>query len=100
MKANGKKYQASYFGEFRITDDDSEYINAEYWRLEEAYSDFQSAHVVGDVWYENMFPMKLEGEQVYVVDLEKENGQEERKYFRADKNSFEAMGAVKEVAFD
>lgn len=100
MKVNGKKYRASYFGEFQITDDDSEYINAEYWRLEEAYSDFQSAHVVGDVWYENMFPMKLEGEQVYVVDLEKEGGRVERRYFRTDQNSFEAMGAAKEVAFD
>ena len=44
--------------------------------------------------------MKLKAEQVYVVEINHNDGTVERKYFRTDQNSFEKMGYVKEFVLD
>ena len=41
--------------------------------------------------------MKLKAKQVYMLELIKEDGSVERKYFRTDQNSFKKMGYVKEI---
>ena len=67
------------------------------WRLENAYQDFKEASPGSEILSEDCFPMKLKAKQVYMLELIKEDGTVERKYFRTDQNSFEKMGYVKEL---
>lgn len=100
MKVQGKTYQASYFGRFDASFVGDEYEMVDYWRLENAYKDFKEASTGSEIWSEDSFPMKLKAKQVYMLELIKEDGTVERKYFRADQNSFKKMRCVKEIVLD
>lgn len=97
MEVQGKTYQASYFGRFDASFVGEEYEEVDYWRLENAYQDFKEEPLDGEIWDEGYFPMKLKAKQVYMLELIKEDGSVERKYFRTDQNSFKKMGYVKEI---
>ena len=100
IEVDGKKYQASYFGRFDGSTVSDGYESADYWRLEDSYTDFKGATVGEEVWNQNGFPMKLKSKQVYMVELTKEDGTVEPKYFRTDPNSFKKIGAVKEIVLN
>lgn len=96
LTVGGKTYQASYFGEESISDW-SIYLSRAFWRLEDAYGDFQDAPEAGDVLPYDNYPMLLETGQVFVVDYTGRDGAVERFYYRSDGTQWQ--GRPTTVAF-
>lgn len=100
IEVDGKDYKADYFGKSSTFSDQDGWHSMKCWRLEEAYQDFKEAPLSGEMWDQESFPMKLKAKQVYVVEINHNDGTVERKYFRTDPNSFKKMGYVKEFMLD
>lgn len=80
---DGTDYQASYFGTQDLTGFPG-YAYREFWRLEDAYSDFQDAPLSGDVLPYDNYPMLVEEGQIFVIDYTKADGSVQRVYYRSD----------------
>lgn len=83
IAVNGKNYEASYFGKEDLTGHE-DYACREFWRLENAYSDFKDQPKTGDVLPYDNYPMLIETGQVFVIDYKKTDGSIKRKYYRSD----------------
>lgn len=100
MTVNGKEYQASYFGESNISKILPKYQSREFWRLENAYEDFKQYPLENNVlpytnyyvdYYRNSkgpFAIKIDTQNIYVIDYHKKDGSVRREYHRADGNVF------------
>lgn len=80
---NGKDYEASYFGKQDLSGF-KDYAYREYWRLENAYSDFKDQSKKGDFLPYDNYPMRIETGQVFVIDYIKTDGSSIRTYYRSD----------------
>lgn len=80
---NGKSYEASYFGKQDLTGT-QDYAYREFWRLENAYGDFQDSPKTGEVLPYDNYPMLIETDQVFVIDYTKTDGSVFRRYYRSD----------------
>lgn len=80
---NQKNYEASYFGKQDLTGF-RDFALREFWRLENAYEDFKDNNKTGDVLPYNEYPMLIEEEQVFVIDITKTDGSVNRLYYRSD----------------
>lgn len=92
IEVSGKTYSATYYGLMDISNWGWEdYVALEFWRLEDAYDDFKDCPVsygfsLNYVYY----PMKVELNQVFIVDITRSDGSAERMYMRADGATDEA----------
>ena len=87
----GKEYEALYFGEQDISSLGLDFIKREFWRLENAYNDFNGKPKTGDVLPYNNYPMLVEAGQVFVIDYTKKDGSVERMYYRSDGNEWNGL---------
>lgn len=85
----GKAYQAAYFGEEDLTGLLKGYQSREFWRLENAYDDFEDQPKTGDVLPYDNFPMLVEVGQVFLIDYTKTDGTVTRLYYRSDGDEWE-----------
>lgn len=81
--ADGKEYEASYFGKQDLTGF-KEYAYREYWRLENAYDDFCDRPKTGEVLPYDNYPMLIETGQVFVIDYTMKDGSVVRRFYRSD----------------
>lgn len=88
IEVAGKTYQASYFGEQDLTGF-KDYASREFWRLEDAYTDFKDIAKGEDVLPYDNYPMQIEKGQVFVMDLKKTDGSVQRVYYRSDGDVWE-----------
>jgi len=79
---NGIDYEASYFGTdftaFRNI------VSRSFWRLENAYEDFKDKPTTGDFLPFDNYPMKIELNQVFIVDVTFRNGTVSRLFYRSE----------------
>ncbi len=91
----GKEYTASYFGR-ADRPNQSGSPTLEYWRLEDAYEDFQNKFLVGGGSSPcNNFPMKIEEGQVLLVRWTTEDGSVNEAYYRSDGTLWQGRPAVR-----
>ncbi|HWR23553.1 MAG TPA: hypothetical protein VN366_08760 [Feifaniaceae bacterium] len=83
MKVNGAEYEASYFGKEELPWH-KEYAFREFWRLENAYGDFNDCPKTGDVLPYGNYPTPVETGQVFVIDYTKTDGSVVRMFHRSD----------------
>lgn len=84
ITVGGKEYQAAYYGEWDISSFSTVYRSREFWRLEDAYGNFQDKPTTGDVLPYDNYPMPVEEGQVFVIDYTRPDGTVERMYLRSD----------------
>lgn len=91
----GKEYEAAYFGKEDLTGV-QDFSYREFWRLENAYDDLKNRPRTGDVLPYNNYPMLIETEQVFILELGKTDGSVVRAYYRSDGNQWEGMAVTEE----
>lgn len=96
MEIGGKTYTASYFGEQDLSSLIQGYESREFWRLEDAYADFQNAPKTGDKLPYDNYLMAVETGQVFVIDYVKTDGTQFRKYYRSDGKFMDGERATEE----
>lgn len=89
----GKEYEAAYFGKEDLTGV-QDFSYREFWRLENAYDDFKNRPKTGDVLPYNNYPMLIETEQVFILELGKTDGSVVRAYYRSDGNQWQGMAVT------
>ncbi len=96
---NGKEYVAEYYGKQRIGHWSQKYETREFWSLQNAWEDFKDKPLTGDVLpYNNYNPMKIELNQVFVVDyLRKDTGDMERRYYISNGRIWRDLQSTSEV---
>jgi hypothetical protein len=84
---NDADYKVSYFGTdftaFRNI------VAMSFWRLENAYDDFSGKPTTGDVLPFSNFPMDIELNQVFIVDVTLTDGSILRMFYRSDGDFFQ-----------
>lgn len=98
IQVNGKIYQASYFGSYKLSVYD--YVSREFWRLEDAYDDFKEKPTTQDVLPYDNYPMKIEEGQVFVIDYTKKDGTIERMYYRSDGDKWQGRPTTVQIAVE
>lgn len=89
LQIGDKEYTASYFGRSDLSAFFPEYQYREFWRLENAYDDFNDCPTTGNVLPYNNYPMEIEEGQVFVIEYTKTDGSVTREYHRADGNTWQ-----------
>lgn len=97
IQVAGKTYEASYFGIVDLSVFAPEFRYQEFWRLENAYADFEHSGKTGNVLPYRNFPMPIEQGQVIVVDYVKADGSTIRQYYRTDGNSQHGEQVAEEI---
>ncbi len=97
---NGKEYDAAYFGSQDLSAIFPEYVCREFWRLENAYEDFQSHKTSGDMLPYDNFPMIVETGQVFVVKYTKTDGTVTTHYYRSDGNTWQDNPTTEEFLLE
>ncbi|WP_040582179.1 hypothetical protein [Sedimentibacter sp. B4] len=96
---NHKNYKAYYFGKQDLTGF-KDYTYREFWRLENAYEDFQYKKKTGDVLPYDNYPMLVETKQVYVIDVTKKDGSVIRMYYRSDGYVWNGLETTEEFTIE
>lgn len=99
ISVNGYEYTAEYYGEQYIGDWSDTYIKREFWKLRNAYEDFENLPQTNDVLpYNNFPPMDIKLRQVFVIDYHPKTGDTiERKYYISDGCIWNDMECTAEV---
>jgi len=93
---NGVEYEASYFGEEDMRAWSDTFVKRAFWRIENAYDDFQNKLTTGDVLPFNNFPMLVELGQIFVIDYTRPDGSVLRMYYRSSGGYWSGMPATEE----
>lgn len=81
----GKEYQAGYFGEQDLSGVlEGKYLSRQFYRLEEAYDDFKTAKLTGDILPANNYPMPIDEGQVFAICYTLADGTSRWQYYRCD----------------
>lgn len=96
MTVGGKTYQAAYFGAQDISKV-LPYEKREFWRLENAYEDFQAVQTTDNVLPYDNYPMKMEAGQMFVIDYTKPDGSVKREIHRADGDTWNGKPVTREL---
>ena len=96
LQIAGKEYTASYFGKTDLSAVFPDYQYREFWRLENAYGDFQDYPTTGNVLPYNNYPMEIAEGQVYVIEYTKTDGSVIREYHRADGGTWQGSLVTEE----
>ena len=83
LEVNGKTYTASYFGEQDISMVKG-YKIRKFWRLEDAYEDFQNLPTPREILPADNYPVKIQAGQVFAVEYLMSDGSTEWKYYISD----------------
>ena len=95
---NGKEYTACYYGEVDMTHFSDTYLKRKYWRLDNAYEDFESKPKLRHVLpYNNYPPINIHTGEVFVIDYYKKSGEVERKYYLSDGTIWMGMQSTVEI---
>lgn len=86
MTVKGKEYDATYYGETDTSDWEWKFVEYRVWRLENAYEDLKDCtpdYSIGfwDVCY---YPLKVEKDEIYVIDFVDKDGNIDRYYYKSD----------------
>lgn len=102
IEVAGKTYKATYYGSKNVEKWNwNDYVSLDYWRLEDAYEDFKDCRAnYGMSLYYYDFPMKVELNQIFIVDFTLRDGTVERMYMRSDGLKFEGCYAVTEIEIE
>ena len=79
---NGVNYKASYFGTHLTAF--GEIASMSFWRLENAYDDFRGKPVSGEILPFESFPMAIELNQIFIVDVTFTDDYILRMFYRSD----------------
>ena len=82
ISINGVDYEASYFGMDFTTFGD--FVSRSFWRLENAYDCFSGKPTNGDWLPFDNYPMWIEMNQVFIVDVARTDGSVLRLFYRSD----------------
>ncbi len=97
IQVAGKEYEALYFGTVDLSTFAPEFRYREFWRLENAYPDFQKYEKTNNVLPYDNFPMRVEQGQVIVVDYVKADDTVIRQYYRTDGTVWHGAPAAQEI---
>lgn len=84
IEINGKEYEASYFGSDDIRGYIKDYVSRDFYRIESDKEDFMKLHTTLDYLPYNNYPTAIHVGDVYLIVFKKENGETEKRYYRAD----------------
>lgn len=94
---NGKEYRAGYFGEQDLSGIlEGKYLSRQFYRLEEAYDDFKTTALTGDVLPADNYPMPIAEGQVFAIDYTLSDGTSRRQYYRCDGSEWNGQLATLE----
>ena len=79
---NENEYTAFYYGVQPLNFNN--YVQREFWRIEDAYNDFMYNQKTGDVLPYNNYPLGILAGQVFVIDYTMTDGKIIRSYYRSD----------------
>jgi len=82
ISINNVDYEASYFGTDFTTFGDI--VSRSFWRLENAYDDFSDKPINGSFLPFNNYPMLIEMNQVFFIDIARTDGSILRGFYRSD----------------
>ncbi len=97
IRVAGKDYEASYFGKVDLSTSSAEFKYREFWRLENAYEDFQDAVSTGNTFPYASFPMQVKKGEIIVVDYVKSDDSKIRQYYRASVSDWYGAPAAEEI---
>lgn len=100
LQIGGKEYTASYFGKMHLYALFPEYQYREYWRLEDAYGDFNDCKTTGNVLPYNNYPMEIEVGQIFVIQYTKTDGSLIREYHRSDGSTWQGTPVTEEFVIE
>ena len=100
IAVGGKEYQAAYYGKVDLSTLTVEYKHREFWRLENAYSDFNNCPRTGDVLPYSNYPMLVDIGQVFVIDYTKKDDSVLRMYYRSDGRTWKGMLSTEEFRLE
>lgn len=88
----GKEYQASYFGIKDITGKVEGFTQLKFWRIENAYDDFEHESYIRDSLPSYNYPTAIKIGDVWLVEATKTDGSILKLYYRCDKNIWITKG--------
>lgn len=91
LLVNGKTYDASFFGTQDLSAVLPQYRSRSFWRLENAYGDFQNAPVLDDFLPYNNYPMQVQTGQVFALLYVLADGSEQWMYYRSDGKTWNGL---------
>lgn len=91
IEVGGRAYSATYYGRQDMSDYSDQIAALDFWRLEDAYPDFEDCAKTGDNLPFVSYPMLVEEGQVFVVDCLLADGSTTRLYYRSDGGSYEGL---------
>lgn len=86
LEVSGKEYEATFYGRIPMADKSETVDKLAVWRLENAWDDFKKCDILENTLPYDLFYMKIETEQVFVLDFENKDGTVDRRYYRSDEN--------------
>lgn len=92
----GREYSASYFGRVDLNGILAGYEYRDFWRIEDAYGDFQEIPALDNFLPYNNYPMKIETGQVFLVEYKKTDGSTVQEYYRSDGGTWSGMPATRQ----
>ncbi len=101
IEINGKTYTAEYYGEQDMADFSELHDRREYWRIKDAYADFEGLKKTQKVLpYCNLPRLDIEVGQVFMIDYHCKGSEAvERVYYIADGTVWQNMKSLREVEF-
>ena len=99
ITVNGKEYEASYLGKQDMAWSD-DCIKGEFWRLENAYDDFKDKKKTGIFKPYNNYPVNIETEQAFMMDLHKRDGTVEKHYYISNGTVWDDMPVTVHIQFE
>ena len=94
---SGKEYDADYYGLFDISSWCEEFISRDFWLLKDAYDDFKTCELTGNVLPADNYPMEVELHQVYLIRYITAAGESVMEYYRSDGEKYRGMPATSEL---
>jgi len=86
---DGREYTAHYFGVADMRGWSEKYSQRQFWRLENAYTDFKNAPTYDNILTYDQYPMLIKTGQIFLVEYtRKDNSSVERQFFRSDGNEW------------
>lgn len=95
-----KQYRALCFGTQDISSWAAGYLSRTFYRLEDAYEDFRSLPVNGNVLPDDNYPMNIQPGQVFMIDYTLANGAVDRQYYRHDGGQWQGKSTTVQVLID
>ena len=89
LYVGGKYYTATYYGRQDMSSWNDRAQYRDFWRLENAYGDFQNYSLYNNVLPQSNYPMPIASGQVFVIDYKMNTGAINREVMRCDGNYWE-----------